>query len=70
MERIFYTSAPQIARTDVIYLLWNETYPGGIKTFTDFMTTPSEEREAFLGSLSDRLTLRSVTDHITIPDIV
>lgn len=69
MERFFNTSAPQIADTEEIYSIWNETHPGGLRTFTEFMTSPSPERDAFLDTIRDRITLSDQVHGITTLDI-
>lgn len=51
MEQNHVITAPQLNDADTAYKLWRRTNPGNVESFYKFMTTPSPQRDKFIGSL-------------------
>ena len=49
MESNNIIAAPQIADIDALFAIWKREHGGTLLDFVDFMTTPSVERDMFVG---------------------
>lgn len=51
MDKNNATTAPIVPDTDSLFLLWGKSHAGNKDAFYKFMTTPSTERDSFIGTL-------------------
>lgn len=55
MESNNIITAPQVDGVHIFYPMWQQNHTGSQKTFYEFMTTPSAEREEFINSLGENV---------------
>ena len=57
MESNNIITAPQVNGIHLFYPKWLQNHFGSEKTFYEFMTTPSAEREEFINSLGEDVSI-------------
>lgn len=60
-------SAPQLADVSKYYDIWRESHTGSLRTFVDFMVTPSPERDSFVNSLDPETAFNGSVAVVTLP---
>ena len=59
-------SAPQLADVAKYYDIWRKSHTGSLRTFIDFMVTPSPERDYFVNSLGPETSFNGSVAVVTL----